>query len=99
MALIKCPECGSQVSSKAALCPRCAYPIDKPVQTVEQTSKSLKLSFLMSTLMIAVSFMVVCIGWLGDGINDSNTIIGAIGMLIGLLWHLIVKFEIWWNHS
>jgi uncharacterized protein len=29
MALIQCPECGLQVSSKGAACPRCAYPIEK----------------------------------------------------------------------
>lgn len=27
MALIKCPECGQEVSDKAAACPRCASPI------------------------------------------------------------------------
>lgn len=27
MALIDCPECGTQVSSKAASCPKCGYPI------------------------------------------------------------------------
>lgn len=27
MALIKCPECGRQVSDKAAACPDCGYPI------------------------------------------------------------------------
>ncbi|MDR0838838.1 MAG: zinc ribbon domain-containing protein [Oscillospiraceae bacterium] len=27
MALIKCPECGTEVSDKAASCPKCAYPI------------------------------------------------------------------------
>ncbi len=27
MALIKCPECGQEVSDKATNCPRCAYPI------------------------------------------------------------------------
>ena len=29
MALIKCPECGAEVSDKAAACPRCAYPIQQ----------------------------------------------------------------------
>lgn len=29
MALIKCPECGQEVSDKATACPRCAYPIAK----------------------------------------------------------------------
>lgn len=27
MALIKCPECGKEVSSNAASCPNCGYPI------------------------------------------------------------------------
>ena len=29
MALIKCPECGTEVSDKAVACPRCAYPISE----------------------------------------------------------------------
>lgn len=27
MALIKCPECGNEVSSSAVSCPKCGYPI------------------------------------------------------------------------
>ena len=27
MALIKCPECGTEVSSEAEFCPKCGYPI------------------------------------------------------------------------
>jgi hypothetical protein len=30
MALINCPECGTEVSDKAEKCPKCAYPI-KPI--------------------------------------------------------------------
>ncbi len=29
MALIECPECGTDVSSRAQTCPRCAYPLGK----------------------------------------------------------------------
>jgi len=29
MGLIKCPECGRQVSDQAAACPQCGYPIRK----------------------------------------------------------------------
>ncbi|WP_249303408.1 zinc-ribbon domain-containing protein [Qiania dongpingensis] len=28
MALIKCPECGKEVSDKAAACPNCGFPLD-----------------------------------------------------------------------
>ena len=30
MALILCPECGTEVSDKAEKCPKCSYPINKP---------------------------------------------------------------------
>ncbi len=30
MALIACPECGRQVSAKAASCPQCAHPLSSP---------------------------------------------------------------------
>lgn len=29
MALIKCPECGSEASDRAAACPRCGFPIQQ----------------------------------------------------------------------
>ena len=28
MALINCPECGTEVSNKAEKCPKCSYPIN-----------------------------------------------------------------------
>ena len=31
MALIKCPECGKEISSSAASCPNCGYPIRGPL--------------------------------------------------------------------
>ena len=32
MALIKCPECGGQVSDKASNCPHCGYSMEQPSQ-------------------------------------------------------------------
>ena len=42
MALIQCPECGSQVSDKALSCPRCGYPIpsaEKPRKSPKTSAK------------------------------------------------------------
>ncbi len=37
MALINCPECGTEVSDKAKSCPKCAYPIkEAPIKQKER---------------------------------------------------------------
>ena len=35
MALIKCPECGGKVSSKANVCIHCGYPLKKKKEKEE----------------------------------------------------------------
>lgn len=37
MALIKCPECGKEISDKAASCPHCGCPVSHPQTQVEKT--------------------------------------------------------------
>jgi len=41
MALIKCPECGTEVSDKAEKCPKCAYPLklENNISQVKNDSK------------------------------------------------------------
>ena len=36
MALVKCPECNTEVSDKAMNCPKCGYPINKTEVETEQ---------------------------------------------------------------
>lgn len=36
MALIKCPECGKEISDKASSCPSCGYPINSTKVETEQ---------------------------------------------------------------
>lgn len=43
MALIKCPECGKEISDRAEACPNCAYPIAQLSgnhKTSEETEKT-----------------------------------------------------------
>lgn len=42
MALIKCPECGKEISDKAKACIHCGYPLDTKVETVEVPVKKQK---------------------------------------------------------
>ena len=38
MAIIKCPECGKEVSDRAAACPGCGYPINQGAQAVSTST-------------------------------------------------------------
>lgn len=38
MALVSCPECGRQISTKAAACPQCGHPVGRPAAAVMQPS-------------------------------------------------------------
>lgn len=58
MALIKCVECGTEVSDKAAACIKCGAPISKPV-----LFRRLKLSELFVMLVIGIGGIM----WLASG--------------------------------
>jgi uncharacterized membrane protein YdbT with pleckstrin-like domain len=47
MSLIKCPECGKEVSTAAAACPSCGYPIAGNVPVAEKTSGPVSNEILM----------------------------------------------------
>lgn len=38
MAIIKCPECGKELSDKASVCPQCGFPIQEINQGTENTN-------------------------------------------------------------
>lgn len=108
MALIKCPECGAQVSSSAESCPKCAYPIagggttqahGGKIQTVEQTSKRYKLQQLLSSLLIIGSVVVIIAGFSGDQPSSGAGAFGVFGLLMGLIWFIVVRFMTWWHHG
>ena len=42
MALINCPECGKEISSKAKACPHCGYPITRYNKFIKNKSEKLK---------------------------------------------------------
>ncbi len=103
MALIKCPECDSDVSDKADVCPKCAYPIAKTVtskvQTVEQTGKKFKLQTLLSILMI-IGGVVMSVSQINRSEPGEGAIItGFLICIIGAIWLVVVKCLSWWYHG
>jgi hypothetical protein len=69
MALITCPECGTQVSDKAERCPKCAYPINPvtPISShvIEKKTEVVvqpKEGCFLQTLNMGCMIVVVVIG-------------------------------------
>ena len=75
MALIKCPECGREVSDKAKKCPQCGYPIEK-VFARESIGKNVKSNILdrikMNKKAISIIIIVVFVAIIFKSINGST---------------------------
>lgn len=80
MALIKCPECGKEISDKAGKCPHCGYQLQKEKGVVnsnaneEKTSdiftKRRKIAIILSTVIIAIGTMMFFI--IGNNFNKIS---------------------------
>ena len=80
MALIGCPECGREVSSNAATCPACAYPLVAPTPSVppRAVSKSETHQWWKTALPLVgrVLFGIVLIG---VGIEEEDSVAAVVG--------------------
>lgn len=104
--LIVCAECKKQVSDKASACPHCGSPVATAgvgvaVQTTERTSKRLKLHALLSAVLCGVSMVVLIAGWPEPGTRGAVPMvaIGMLTMLVGLIWFIVTRIRMWWNHG
>lgn len=61
MALVKCPECGKEISSDAKACPNCGHPLTTPKKKM---SKAAKIILIIVAVLIAAPTLtfVGCIG-------------------------------------
>lgn len=97
MALIPCAECGKQISEMASSCPSCGHPanasgpaVERPIQTIEQTSKSYKLGQMAGVAMICAS-VVACVG----GKSDASAALAFFGLIV---W-LGARMGAWWKNG
>ena len=72
MALIKCPECGKQISDKAESCPNCGYRIESTIEekkdipsTIKQEAKEIdkKISICYAIVAVLVVLLFVFVGY------------------------------------
>ncbi len=73
MALIKCPECGSEISDKATTCPQCGCPISN--KTVFKKRRKIYIPIIMLILVVGVviTYFVISNGRLKLSNKENNT--------------------------
>lgn len=88
MALIKCPECGKEISDKAIRCPSCGYPIER--NSDEKHAPLLTSFSVVLLLLFGVSMLFLQLGWVINSILLIATFIFAVLALKsgekGALW-------------
>ncbi|MFH0854507.1 MAG: hypothetical protein V1891_03370 [bacterium] len=99
MALIKCPECGRDVSDKAFTCPYCGNPFkgQSPIN-IEQTKKKWKILKIAALLLSILGAYLIIMGLLGKNLEDFRFWIGVSVEFIALVLALTGKIGAWWNN-
>ena len=69
----------------------------KETQTIELTSKKLKLNKLFAGVIFIIGILVLMVA----GIKPVmlGVYIGLFLAIIGFIWYIIIKIKIWWYHS
>lgn len=83
MALIKCTECGEQVSDQAATCPKCGAPIHKAKKKSAWT-KNIGCAGVMFVVLILLGLLLLLAGL------PIGLIIAGAGVLL-----LLVRLKMW----
>jgi predicted RNA-binding Zn-ribbon protein involved in translation (DUF1610 family) len=99
MSLIKCTECGRDISDKAAACPGCGNPIqEETIQTIQRTSKRWKKYQLVA---FAFALLGVYFSLKGIGSNDGGASFG-----LGIMFYffafvigMIGRIGAWWSNG
>ncbi|MEE0920087.1 MAG: hypothetical protein U0L56_08690 [Lachnospiraceae bacterium] len=62
MALVKCSECGADVSEKASICPKCGCPLDITKQVILETQKKKNKKIIIVVASILAVLILVVVG-------------------------------------
>lgn len=98
MALIKCTECGKEISEKASACPFCGNPMAKQPLVIEQTDKKWKMVILWSWGAVIFGLCFFSAGSTKGGFNHPLTGLGFSLGSLGVLGIIFGKCGRWWYH-
>lgn len=73
MALIKCPECEANISSKAENCPHCGFPIKKKQLVVKKQEGCFMQTLNLGCLSVVVIFLLIMLSYAASSFLTSKT--------------------------
>ncbi len=87
MALIKCPECSSDISDKAPSCPKCGYPMTPANRSLKPSTKTEDerpkwRTFLGSTAALVIGLLAIIAGMTTP---NPGTLLAGVVMVLGSL--------------
>lgn len=104
MALIKCPDCGKEISDLAEACIHCGRPIQprnkkKYKQEIYISNyKKGKPTILMGWILMFLTFFPI-LGFVVSGNGDLEMVgICGVGFLIGIMFVIVGTFIKWWHN-
>lgn len=89
MALIKCSECGKDISEKASACPFCGNPVGGSPVTIQRTNKKWKASSAFGIAIMLIGVLYV----------GSNAGVGVSLLFLGFVIAMYAKIGAWWTNG
>lgn len=99
MALIKCSECGKDISEKAPNCPACGNPNSSKAVLVEQTSKKWKIIKLVGWVATLVGIYIFIFNYNKGGFSNPFSGAGFCLAFVGIVAIIAGKFGAWWTNK
>ncbi len=90
MALIKCSECGREISDKAGACPGCGAPVSSP--TTNQSMAPTAVHYnrdkdtFTGTMVLMVKLAMRAVQELGWKLDQANDTLGMVTFQTGMSW-------------
>jgi hypothetical protein len=77
-------------------CPHCGRP--GGTVTIQKTRKSIKIQFLISTLMFWWGVMFLALNGIQQSPDPASTRTNMIIAVLGFCWYCVAMLQAWWHH-